>query len=267
MGKEKMCRMLCAYENKMPGSAAEKLDQRADLEAMLNQLETESFQRATEELPETRRELERMVARARSEPGGLDGQPEGAVICSRVDLLEAEDELAAARRTEEQLGYTDTSMEHTTGNESGLPSAKEMLDATKRLRCVRRCVTQGGEIPVHFITLTTAIYHWDDLGRLLREYEARTTAHRGGRCDPLEPGEDKVPEDKRRVLQHIGAVAWFCAVKLGLAVHYVLTSDAYFGVFEWGSGGIVHMHLLRWLGRRGRYDRLEGSVPAEAQTP
>ena len=41
---------------------------------------------------------------------------------------------------------------------------------------MKRCIDQGGEVPVQFITLTTAIYHWDDLATLLREYEARTTA-------------------------------------------------------------------------------------------
>ena len=66
---------------------------------------------------------------------------------------------------------------------------------------------------MHFITLTTAIYHWQDLAQWLREYAERTTALRGGRQDPLEPGEDKVPEDKRLVLQYPGIVAWFCALK------------------------------------------------------
>ena len=55
---------------------------------------------------------------------------------------------------------------------------------------------QGGEIPVHFITLTTAIYHWADLGKILREYEESTTECRGGRQDPLEPGEEQVAAEK-----------------------------------------------------------------------
>ena len=73
-------------------------------------------------------------------------------------------------------------------------------------------------MPVHFITLTTAIYHWDDLSRLLLEYEARSMVRRGGRRGPFEPGEDEILEDIRRVLQYIGLVAWFCAIKLVLAV-------------------------------------------------
>ena len=41
MGKAKMIRVLCAYEQNLPGSASEKLTQRADLESMLNQIEEE----------------------------------------------------------------------------------------------------------------------------------------------------------------------------------------------------------------------------------
>lgn len=71
------------------------------------------------------------------------------------------------------------------------------------------------------MTLTTAIYHWADLRQWLREYEERTTELTGGRRDPREPGEDKVPDDKRRVLRYPGTVAWVCAMKLELLVHYV----------------------------------------------
>ena len=41
----------------------------------------------------------------------------------------------------------------------------------------------------------------------------------------------------------------------------MLRSDDFFGVFEWGAGGIVHIHLLRWMAGRGRYDYMVGSVP------
>ena len=41
MGKQDMTRVLCACRTNLPGSAAEKLAQRADLESMLNQLEEE----------------------------------------------------------------------------------------------------------------------------------------------------------------------------------------------------------------------------------
>ena len=51
MSKADMSRSLCAYETKMPGSAAEKLQQRNDLESMLNQLEEESWTRVSKEMP------------------------------------------------------------------------------------------------------------------------------------------------------------------------------------------------------------------------
>ena len=111
----------------------------------------------------------------------------------------------------------------------------------------RRCVEQRGEVPVHFVTLTTAIYHWQDLAAILEDYEVGTRQHRGGREDPLEPGESQVPAAKLRVLHYSGVVAWFCALKLEFMVRHVMQSDNVFAVFEWGSGGIVHVHLLRWL--------------------
>ena len=54
------------------------------------------------------------------------------------------------------------------------------------------CVQAGGEIPCHFSTLTTAIYHWDDLAKCLQKYETAVTARRGNRTDPLEPAEKKL---------------------------------------------------------------------------
>ncbi len=58
MSKAQMTRVLCAYEHKCPGSAAEKLAQRGDLEAMINQLEEESHAKAGELLPVARQRLQ-----------------------------------------------------------------------------------------------------------------------------------------------------------------------------------------------------------------
>ena len=55
-----------------------------------------------------------------------------------------------------------------------------------------------------------------------------------------------MPDAKRRALQYSGVVAWYCALKLELYASYVLSYDDVFGVYEWGSGGIVHLHLLGW---------------------
>ena len=44
----------------------------------------------------------------------------------------------------------------------------------------------------------------------------------------------------------------------------MLSYDDIFAVYEWGSGGIVHMHLLGWLfPGHGRYDCQEGEVPTK----
>ena len=51
VGKAKMMRVLCAYEQNLPGSASEKLSQRADLESMLNHIEEETFEKATSRMP------------------------------------------------------------------------------------------------------------------------------------------------------------------------------------------------------------------------
>jgi hypothetical protein len=115
-------------------------------------------------------------------------------------------------------------------------------------------VEQRGEVPVHFATLTTAIYRWKDLAKVLAEYERCTQGYSSGVPDPLEPGEHKIPVDKLRVLKYGGVVAWFCAMKLELTVKYIMDSTDYFAVFEWGAGGIVHIHLLRWLAGKGRLD-------------
>ena len=44
----------------------------------------------------------------------------------------------------------------------------------------------------------------------------------------------------------IPPVAWFCALKLELYASYVAAYDDLFAVYEWGSGGIVHLHALGW---------------------
>ena len=70
-------------------------------------------------------------------------------------------------------------------------------------------------------------------------------------------------EEKRRVLNYTGVVAWFCSLKLELTTRYVMQSDDEFGVFEWGAGGIVHVHLLRWLQGHSRYDGAATTVPEQ----
>ena len=104
----------------------------------------------------------------------------------------------------------------------------------------------GGEIPCHFSTLTTAIYHWDDLATCLERYEAAVLQQRNNRADPLEPAERQLSSERRRVLRYPGVVAWFTAYKMELFYKHVLRYEDGQGVFEWGAGGIMHLHSINF---------------------
>ena len=119
-------------------------------------------------------------------------------------------------------------------------------------RCDR--LEAGGEIPCHFTTLTTAIYHWDDLRLCLEKYEVACKERREGRLDPAEPSEREVSEHKRRVLRWPGVVAWFTAYKMELFYRYVLSYEDGEGVFEWGAGGIMHLHSINFGSQMPRVD-------------
>ena len=112
----------------------------------------------------------------------------------------------------------------------------------------------GGEIPCHFTTLTTAIYHWQDLALVLEQYETQTMRRRGGRLDPLEPGEKKLSAQRRRVLRYPGVVAWYTAYKIELFYKHVLQYADGQGIFEWGAGGIMHLHSINFGERMPRVD-------------
>ena len=141
--------------------------------------------------------------------------------------------------------------------------------AGKRAR-VRREVEQGGSTPVHFVTLTTAVYQWEDLHRVLCKYDRGTGGYRkvgegaGSEARPFpdEPHEAKLGARMKLATQCAGVTAWFCALKLELMVHRVLHLgygyDDFYGVYEWGSGGIVHVHVLLWKRGLGRFDGAGG---------
>ncbi len=66
MGKKEMCNVVCAYEGHLPGSAAEKLRQRNDLEAMLNTLEEESCRKARDLMPRHQQALREKLEEAKA---------------------------------------------------------------------------------------------------------------------------------------------------------------------------------------------------------
>lgn len=146
---------------------------------------------------------------------------------------------------EVQTASTDSGMEKAEASVSAL--LKKLQDAVTRIK-------SGGEIPCHFTTLTTAIYHWQDLAKILERYEAAVTERRHGRLDPLEPSERKLSAERRRVLKYPGVVAWYTGYKMELFYKHVLKYEDGEGVFEWGAGGIMHLHSINFGSQMPRVD-------------
>ena len=136
---------------------------------------------------------------------------------------------------------------------SGERQAKVKGLVQKLQQAVER-LQAGGEIPRHFTTLTTAIYHWQDLAKILEKYEVAVTQRRQGRSDPLEPAERKLSAERRRVLKYPGVVAWFTGYKMELFYKHVLKYEDGEGVFEWGAGGIMHLHSINFGAQMPRVD-------------
>ena len=146
--------------------------------------------------------------------------------------------------------------DHTVNEElqsSGERQAKVKGLVQKLQQAVER-LQAGGEIPCHFTTLTTAIYHWQDLAKILEKYEVAVTERRQGRSDPLEPAERKLSAERRRVLKYPGVVAWFTGYKMELFYKHVLKYEDGEGVFEWGADGIMHLHSINFGAQMPRVD-------------
>ncbi len=138
-----------------------------------------------------------------------------------------------------------------------------------------------GRIPAYFITFTTAIYKWDGLSRLIRQYtkpEAPWPVPIGDG-----EGEDRSAEDKARrkmqeAIDNPAIVEWYCSLKLELMLHLARrvldavdedgggNKDDYWASYEWGAGGIVHLHVLLWKSGSKRIEKVVrpdacGNVP------
>ena len=140
----------------------------------------------------------------------------------------------------------------------------ELRALLEKLQNSLSCLQAGGEIPCHFTTLTTAIYHWQDLAQILQKYDAAVTRRRHGRSDPLEPAERKLSLDRRLVLKYPGVVAWYTGYKMELFYKHVLKYEDGEGVFEWGAGGIMHLHSINFGAQMPRVDpaREEWRLPS-----
>ena len=152
-------------------------------------------------------------------------------------------------------GHAVTEMQTASGGDVGILTPEATLSALvdKLQQAVSR-MKAGGEIPCHFTTLTTAIYHWQDLAKILEKYDVAVTQRRQGRSDPLEPSERKLSVERRRVLKFPGVVAWFTGYKMELFYKHVLKYEDGEGVFEWGAGGIMHLHSINFGAQMPRVD-------------
>ena len=330
MGKAQFTKIVSAFEHSMVGSAQEKLRQRSDLEAMVDQIEQETVEEQAHALlhavqkavavrdllmedgfeveaaevsrvcSEGNKVIEKVlspaVVAAASQPkvfrvaadretdvasaGGARvavdraaaaPQPKVSRVAAdrEIDVAfaggarVAVDRAAAAPQPEVSRVAADREIDMASAGDARVAvgrawSAYEhefepdcrRTEFTDELmeEVVQRslCVQAGGEIPCHFSTLTTAIYHWDDLAKCLQKYETAVTVRRGNRTDPLEPAEKNLSAERRRVLRYPGVVAWFTAYKMELFYRHVLRYEDGEGVFEWGAGGIMHLHSINF---------------------
>ena len=332
MGKAQFTKIVSAFEHSMAGSAQEKLRQRSDLEAMVEQIEQETLEEQGHALLSAWNTAV-SVADILRDKGCLEASRHVKSVCDAtkpaIDTVLSAETIAVAPKptiksvdpppipcvfADREIGaspscvFADREMPSST---SGVYADREVASSSSRVFADREassssrvfadranassasrvfadreeisplpsrafaghelasasyenqtgekrsiqdlvtelqqrslCVQGGGEIPCHFSTLTTAIYHWDDLAKCLEKYEKAVMSRRGGRSDPLEPSERKLSEERRRVLRYPGVVAWFTGYKMELFYRHVLRYEDGQGVFEWGAGGIMHLHSI-----------------------
>lgn len=207
MGKAQFTKIVSAFEHSMAGSAQEKLRQRSDLEAMVEQIEQETLQdqahallqswqtadlacklleqqgcaAATAELQAACLAAKAAVEKVLS-PETIEAQAKPSV--SRVDVNRGMDEAAQADvarvdvdraaeplQQEFEVSFPEQDSAFVGSRPGSGRKTLESLLSEVQQRSL--CVQGGGEIPCHFSTLTTAIYHWDDLAQCLEhQYES-----------------------------------------------------------------------------------------------
>ena len=266
MGKAQFTKVIAAFEQAMIGSAQEKLQQRSDLEALVEQIEQETLEQKSQEV---------LSLWHATKKAGVEVLEEGTTRyinwkdkCESAQkvletVLDASAFSGAATGTASVCSH-DAVRSGVTSAFSGDAEEKVSFMLEKLEKAVSR-MKAGGEIPCHFTTLTTAIYHWQDLAEVLERYEKAVTQRRHGRKDPLEPAERKLSAHRRRVLKYPGVVAWFTGCKMELFYKHVLKYEDGQGVFEWGSGGIMHLHSINFGSQMPRVDpaQAEWRLPCE----
>ena len=294
--RNKFTKVIAAFEQAMIGSAQEKLQQRSDLEALVEQIEQETLEQKAEQVVEVWRTAvsaekealapdspvqqalkEQCVAAEHALEAVLGASAVTETASARVFSDRVGDTArvfsdravdASARVFSDRVGdaarvFPDRAVTASTrvfsdrvGDAARVLSNRavdaaaaedpELRALLEKLQNSLSCLQAGGEIPCHFTTLTTAIYHWQDLAQILQKYDVAVTRRRHGRSDPLEPAERKLSLDRRLVLKYPGVVAWYTGYKMELFYKHVLKYEDGEGVFEWGAGGIMHLPVL-WV--------------------
>ena len=256
MGKAQFTKVIAAFEQAMIGSAQEKLQQRSDLEALVEQIEQETLEQKAQEVLSVWHATKKAGKEALEE-----GRPEYAnwtdqcVAAQKVleTVLEASAFSGDVTDVACQACAFSGHAERTASAFSG-DAGDNVEHLLKILQKAVDRMKAGGEIPCHFTTLTTAIYHWQDLAQMLEKYDRAVTQRRHGRRDPLEPSERKLSRQKLLVLKYPGAVAFFTTYKMELFYKHVLKYEDGEGVFEWGAGGIMHLHSINFGSQMPRVD-------------
>ena len=281
MGKAQFAKVIAAFEQAMIGSAQEKLQQRSDLEALVEQIEQETLEQKAQEVLSLwhatkkagKEELEegsaeyanwtdqcaaaQKVLETALEASAFSGDatdqacPDSLSGMTSAFSGDAENEAAVLA---DDVAFAFSGNAEPKASASSGEAGKNVKFLLKILQKAVDRMKAGGEIPCHFTTLTTAIYHWQDLAQILEKYDRAVTQRRHGRRDPLEPSERKLSRQKLLVLKYPGVVAWFTGYKMELFYKHVLKYADGEGVFEWGAGGIMHLHSINFGSQMPRVD-------------
>ena len=276
MGKAQFTKIVSAFEHSMVGSAQEKLRQRSDLEAMVEQIEQETLQdqahallqswqtadlacklleqqgcaAATAELQAACLAAKAAVEKVLS-PETIEAQAKPSV--SRVNVDRGKDEAAQADvarvdvdraaeplQQEFEVSFPEQDSAFVGSRPGSGRKTLESLLSEVQQRSL--CVQGGGEIPCHFSTLTTAIYHWDDLAQCLEHQygtkaagrqsgsfgTSRTAVSAGTPASPPLPGRCRLVHGLQNgtVLQTRAEVrGWARCVRVGRRRNHALAFD------------------------------------------
>ena len=178
MGKAQFTKVIAAFEQAMIGSAQEKLQQRSDLEALVEQIEQETLEQKAQEV---------WSLWDATKKAGKEGLEDGSTAHAKWteqcmvarNVLETVLDTAAV-----STDTTATASASPGGARTGTPASSGDVtgDAENNVTCLveklEKAVARmkaGGEIPCHFTTLTTAIYHWQGLAQVLEKYDKAVT--------------------------------------------------------------------------------------------